>query len=134
LDITLEKIDIIRSRTGVSYQKAKEALEHSNGDVVDALIYLENQEKTWKEEITVKSSELISRIKQLVYQGNITKIKVKHGDKVLVDIPVTAGAVGVLLAPQIAILAVIAALVTKCTLEIYKREGNNKEQQVNPSE
>ncbi len=134
MDITLEKIDIIRSRTGVSYQKAKEALEHSNGDVVDALIYLENQEKTWKEEITVKSSELISRIKQLVYQGNITKIKVKHGDKVLVDIPVTAGAVGVLLAPQIAILAVIAALVTKCTLEIYKREGNNKEQQVNPSE
>jgi len=134
LDITLEKIDTIRSRTGASYQKAKEALEHSNGDVVDALIYLENQEKTWKEEITVKSSELISKIKQLVHQGNITKIRVRQGDKVLVDIPVTAGAIGVLLAPQISILAVIAALVTKCTLEIHKREGNNEEQQTNPSE
>ena len=45
-EITLEKVDLIRERTGVSYTEAKEALEAGNGDVVDALIYIENKKKS----------------------------------------------------------------------------------------
>lgn len=39
-NITLEKVDMIRERTGVSYEKAKEALEVCEGDVLEALIYI----------------------------------------------------------------------------------------------
>ena len=44
-EITLEKIDIVRERTGASYSEAKEALEACGGNVVDALIYLEGQKE-----------------------------------------------------------------------------------------
>ena len=44
-EITLEKIDIIKERTGVSYTDAKEALEECDGDVVNALIYIEAKQK-----------------------------------------------------------------------------------------
>ena len=42
MEITLEKVDQVRERTGVSYAKAKEALEHTNGSVLDAIILLES--------------------------------------------------------------------------------------------
>ena len=42
--ISLEHVDQVIERTGVSYSKAKEALEYSNGDVLEAIIYLENKE------------------------------------------------------------------------------------------
>jgi len=44
-EITLEKIDIIKERTGVSYTEAKEALEECDSDVVNALIYIEAKQK-----------------------------------------------------------------------------------------
>lgn len=47
-DITLEKIDIIRERTNVSYAEAKKALEIADGNVVDALIYIEEDQKRKK--------------------------------------------------------------------------------------
>ena len=45
MEITLEKVDQVRERTGVSYAKAKEALEHTNGSVLDAIILLESEMK-----------------------------------------------------------------------------------------
>ena len=44
-NITLEKVDAIRERINVSYEKAKEALEIAEGDVLEALIYLEKDKK-----------------------------------------------------------------------------------------
>lgn len=124
VDITLESIDAVRERTGVSYRRAKEALEKTNGNVVDALILLEESEKRWTEEISVKGNELVAKIKEIIHKGNVTNIKIKKGDKVLAEIPVTAGAVGALLVPQLAGIGVLAALLTRCTLEIERR-GNN---------
>lgn len=45
-EITLEKVDLVKDRTGVSYTEAKEALEASEGNVVDALVFIENKKKT----------------------------------------------------------------------------------------
>ena len=45
MEITLEKVDQVRERTGVSYAKAKETLEHTKGDVLDAIILLEDEMK-----------------------------------------------------------------------------------------
>lgn len=44
-EITLEKVDLVKDRTGVSYTEAKEALEASEGNVVDALVFIENKKK-----------------------------------------------------------------------------------------
>lgn len=78
--------------------------------------------KKIKEEFTVKGSELMDKIKEIIQMGNATRIKVKKGEKYLLDIPVTVGAVGVVLAPFVSALGVIAALAGHCSLEIDRRE------------
>lgn len=125
-EITLEKIDIIRERTGVSYAEAREALEKCEGNVVDALIFIEESKKTPKENLYTSKDEFIKWLKDIVSKGNITRIKIKKEDKVLLDIPVTAGLVvaipSLIYAPLIT-LGVFAAALTQITIEITKKDG-----------
>lgn len=134
-NITLEKVDMIRERTGVSYEKAKQALEVSEGDVLEALIYIEktegisNNEKD--SEFTSKASisieELKAWFKQIIEKGNVTRLKIKKDDTVLIDIPVNAGiAAGVvaIVIPPILAAGVIAAIATQITIEITREDGS----------
>ncbi|MDF2839237.1 MAG: ubiquitin-associated- protein [Clostridia bacterium] len=129
MDISLEKIDIIRDRTGVSYKEAKEALEAASGNVVDALINIEDAgSKKWGETVTesisVKGSEAMDKLKSILNTGNVSRIKVKKDDYIILDIPVTAGAIGALAIPLYTAVGAAAALLTKCTIEV---ERPNKE-------
>lgn len=122
-EITLEKIDILRERTGVSYREAKEALEKSNGSLIEALIELDSKEKTrWTEEFSVKSGEVIDKVKELLHAGNVNKIRVKHEGKTLVEIPVALGAIGAIALPQLAALGVLIAVFKRCTIEVVRNE------------
>ncbi len=126
----LEKIDILQERMNVSYEEARMALEAVNWDVVDALVKLEKDEKSRKEEIFVRGNDLVEKVKELVRKGNVTKIRVKQDGKTLVEIPVTAGVVGALLAPQLALIGAVATLVSRSSLEIErsneKSEGDSE--------
>jgi hypothetical protein len=127
-EITLEKIDLIIERTGASYSDAKEALEACDGNVVDAIIHMEKNKKSAFDNIYSSKDEFFTWIKELINKGNVTRIKVKKDEKVLVDMPVNAGiAVGIVAyaiwAPLIAI-GVIGAVVTNITLEITKKDGS----------
>ena len=79
-----------------------------------------------KERITVAGNNLVDKVKELVHQGNIRRIRLVHDERALIDIPLSIGApaaaVAVLAAPVIAALAAIAALVKECTIEIEKVE------------
>ncbi len=135
-EITLEKVDLVKERAFVTYLEAKEALEHSNGDVLEALIYIEkNQKERYEEEIsheeTSIESETISDFKEwikgLIKMGTVSRIKVKRDDRVLIDVPVNAGlAAGVIavLMPQILAIGVVTAVATKLTIEIQKTDGS----------
>ncbi len=122
MEITLEKIDVIRERTGLSYKEAKEALEKCDGQVVDTLVYLESTHKNekWTDTVSVAGNEIIDRIKELVKQGNVTRIRVKKDNNIIMDIPVTAGAIGTLLAPQLAAIGAMVAVISRITVEIEK--------------
>lgn len=122
-EITLEKIDIVRERTGVSYREAKEMLEKHHGDVIEALIDFEStQNKSWVDEFTVRSSEVIEKVKEIIREGNVNKIRVKHDGRTLVEIPVSIGAVGAVVLPQLAALGVLIALFKRCTIEVVRKE------------
>lgn len=128
IEVTLEKIDIVRERTGANYSDAKEALEACDGNVVDAIIYLEKSKRSPLDNIYTSKDEFLTWIKDLINKGNITRIKVKKDEKVIVDMPVNAGiAVGIVAyaiwAPLIAI-GVIGAVVTNITVEITKKDGS----------
>ena len=74
---------------------------------------------TRTEEFQVSGDKLISKIKEIVHQGNIRRVAIKNeNSRVLIDIPLTLGVVGALLAPQLAAIGAIAALVTKCTIVV----------------
>ena len=80
-------------------------------------------EKKTTEEFSVNGEELLAKVKSLINEGNIRRLIIKdeHG-KVLVEFPVTIGVVGALLAPVLAAVGAIAALVTKCTIVVERRD------------
>lgn len=73
------------------------------------------------EEFQINGEEVIAKLKEILHEGNIRRITIKNEEgKSLIDIPLTFGVVGALLAPQLAAVGAIAALVTKCTLVVEK--------------
>jgi hypothetical protein len=80
-------------------------------------------EKVHSEEFRVNGEELITKIKQLLHEGNIRRIIIKDKDgKTVMEIPLTIGVVGVLLAPTLAAVGAIAALLTEATVVVEKSE------------
>ena len=124
MEITLEKIELVKDRTGVSYKEAKEALEAAEGSVVDAIIAIEDTVDISKSGKTSEfAAETMDKIKEMVKKGNISKISVKKGDEAIVNIPVNVGVVGALVAPWGVIAAAIATVGFKCTVELTTTDG-----------
>jgi hypothetical protein len=83
--------------------------------------------KTRKEEFKLNGSEIIDKIKELIHEGNIRRIILKTEDgKVLMEIPLTLGLVGVAFAPVLAAVGAMAALLAKMTLVVEKEEEPEK--------
>ena len=82
-----------------------------------------SQEKYHKEEFRVNGEELIAKIKNLIKEGNVRRVTIKDKDeKVVFEIPLTLGVVGALIAPQLAAIGAIAALITEATVIVEKSE------------
>jgi len=81
---------------------------------------------TVKEKFTVSGSQLVDKIKQLIHEGNIRRVRVLHEGQTVLEIPLTIGApaaaIGIMAAPVLAALGAFAALVTECTIEVEKIE------------
>jgi hypothetical protein len=72
----------------------------------------------------VEGEKLIAKIKELFHEGNIRRVIIKDKEgKIVMEIPVTLGVVGVLLAPQLAAIGAIAALITEATVVVEKAES-----------
>jgi len=81
---------------------------------------------TTSEKFTISGSQLVDKVKQLIHEGNIRKVRLLHDGRTVLEIPLTIGApaaaIGILAAPVLAALAAFAALVTECTIEVEKVE------------
>ena len=83
-----------------------------------------SDEKVRSEEFRVSGEELIARIKNLIKEGNIRRVIIKDKEgKVIFEIPLTLGVVGALIAPQLAAIGAIAALLTEATVVVEKAES-----------
>jgi len=123
MDITLEKVDAVVDRTGVSYKEAKDALEKSDGNVIEAIVYLEQQRKSWGSSVNDKGEEVLDKLKEAIRKGNATKIIIKKDGDIIMNIPVTAGAIGTILSLPMAAIGLSAAMLSKCTFEIVREDG-----------
>jgi len=86
---------------------------------------------TTNEKFTVSGSQLVEKVKQLIHEGNIRRVRVIHEGKTVFEIPLSIGApaaaIGIIAAPVLAAIGAFAALVTECTIEIEKIEKSDKQ-------
>ena len=79
--------------------------------------------KVVKEEFSVSADDLIEKVKELLHEGNVTRIIVEdEKGKVLLEIPAAVGVIGAVLVPWLAALGAIAALATNCKIVVERKE------------
>ncbi len=82
-----------------------------------------NDEKVRTEEFQVRGEEIVAKIKELLHEGNIRRVIIKNEEgRTMIDIPLTIGVVGALVAPQLAAIGAIAALLAHGTVVVEKTE------------
>jgi len=84
-----------------------------------------NKNKT-TEEIKVKGKNLVKEVKRIIHEVNVRKIKIKKGDKIIMEVPLSLGSIGIVAAPVIAAIGGLAAMLTECTI-IVEKDPEEKE-------
>ncbi len=125
---TLQKIDDILKRTNADFSTAKKALEDADGDVIEAIILIESQNKNQSNSQSGssgpnKGEQILNQLKEILAKGNATKLTIKKNNETIINIPVTAGLIGTLIAPFLSAAGVTAALLTQCSVEITQSDG-----------
>lgn len=120
----LDRIDILRRRTGLGYEEAKALLDEARGDVVEALVRFERRQKQeggplrWE----VAGKAAWDRLMKLLREGTITRVRIRREGRVLLDFPVAAGVASALLLPKLSALAAAGCLVGRCSIEVERKE------------
>jgi uncharacterized integral membrane protein len=80
---------------------------------------------TWRESIEAEGEQLLKKIEHVIAEGNVRKIEITHEGRTVAEFPLTIGVVGALLAPVLAAIGAIAAVLTDCKIEV-ERVGEKK--------
>ena len=82
------------------------------------------------EKFTISGDKVVEKVKQLIHEGNIRRVRIIHKDNIIMEMPLTIGAsaaaVGIVAVPFLAALGAFAALVTECVLEVEKIDEKDK--------
>jgi hypothetical protein len=88
---------------------------------------MESKEHSNQESFKVSGDELLSKVKEIIKEGNARKVIIKNEkEETIIEFPLTIGAIGVVLAPVFAAVGAIAALATDCTIVVEKRENKTE--------
>ena len=77
-------------------------------------------EQTWKESFKVTGEQLLGAVKQLLHEGNVRRVIIKQDARPVVEFPLTVGVIGAVLAPVLAAVGALAAVLTECTIEVER--------------
>ncbi|WP_178412143.1 DUF4342 domain-containing protein [Peptostreptococcaceae bacterium] len=141
--ITIEMVDKVMERVpSASYKEVKEALVHSDGDILEAIIYLEENSgaikakkkvedffekskedaeevrKSTEEKIGKDVEELKAQLKELFAKSNRVRVVVEKEGKIIMNIPFTVGVIGIAMMPLLTILGLSAAVLSKYRIKI----------------
>lgn len=90
---------------------------------------MQEKQHAKRESFKVKGDEILVKIKEIIREGNARKIIIKNDkDDTIMEFTLTIGAIGAVVAPIFAAVGVIAALATDCTIEVEKREEEEKKE------
>lgn len=114
-NITLEQIDLIMQRTHATYSEAKEALEHCNGDIVEALLYLEKASKIK----TTKTNSSTDSFATFVNKLNATTFIMRKKDHVYVDVPLSVALIIIILTCHVSLAGLLISLIMGIRIDIH---------------
>lgn len=91
------------------------------------------QDRTIWETIRIQGSEILEKLKQIIHEGNARRVVIKQQERVVAEFPLTAGVVGTLLAPVLAAIGALVALLKDCSIEVEREvPGSGPSTPVNP--
>jgi hypothetical protein len=94
---------------------------------------MSEQATTSTERIDVKGEHLIGKVKELIHEGTVRRIVINDADgKQVLDLPVTVGVIGLLLAPSITAIGTIGALASSYSIDIERQDADTTEPNVIP--
>src|SRR2546429_6293505 len=80
------------------------------------------QRPSYQEELQVMGEQLVSKVKELIHEGNVRRIIIKQDGHTIMEFPLTVGLVGVIVAPALAAIGAIGALIAQCSIEVIRSE------------
>lgn len=80
-------------------------------------------QKSYTEELQVMGEQLLSKVKELLHEGNVRRIIIKQDGRTIVEFPLTIGVVGVVAAPILVAIGAISALIAQCSIEVIRSEA-----------
>ena len=90
---------------------------------------MEGQKNSDRESFRVSGDEIFTRIREIIREGNARKIIILNDrDEIIMEFPLTVGAIGAVLAPMFAAVGVLAALAMKCTIVVEKKDDTHNQQ------
>lgn len=122
MEITLEQIDQLRKRADVSYKEAKEALEKTEGDIVEALTYLEEMNRI-KPEKEACSSSFWKKTKSIYQKGNAIRLIISKDNTTLLNSGLPLAILVTILTMPLAVFLLVLALITNCKIRFIKTNG-----------
>ena len=75
---------------------------------------------TFWETVQVTGGQAVDKVKELIAEGNVRRVRIKHKDRVVAEFPLSIGVVGAVFAPILAAIATISALLTECTIDVER--------------
>ena len=87
-------------------------------------------ERTFKETVRVTGEQLVDAVKKLINEGNVRRVIIKQGDRVVAEFPLTVGVIGTVFAPVLAAVGALTAVLNDCTIEMERTVVVDKEQGV----
>src|SRR6266849_6534273 len=81
------------------------------------------EQKPVYEELQVMGEQLLTKVRELLHEGNVRRIIIKQEGRTIVEFPLTFGVVGALLAPMLAVVGTLGALVAQCSIEVVRVES-----------
>ncbi len=129
MKITLEQIDFLRERANVSYKEAKEALEQTEGDMVEALVMLEKQNKVSEKKTPAGSKSegtgFWNSLKNFIKRMNKIRFILKNEKGILLNFPLTLAIVLTIFATPFVVIGLLVALFTGYRIQFKNESGKD---------
>jgi hypothetical protein len=86
-------------------------------------------DNTYWDTFKAESGNVLNKVKMLIHEGNVRRVVVKHGGRTVAEFPLTAGVLGAVLAPVLAAIGALVALLQECTIEVEReRPASGREE------